>query len=170
MSSPFDVLFFEVRGRRCALPVAVVREVMATPPVTPIPGAPPALRGVVPVHGQVLPLLDVGPQLVAAGPAEAPPPRWEADRMVLVETTLPAPEGAASGDGGSNRQPVRAAFVAGRVTRLGSVDPGHSRPPPTGPGFISATVLDVEGPALLIDAGAALLALRQQLSPVEAAS
>jgi chemotaxis signal transduction protein len=169
MSVPFDVLFFEVRGRRCALPVAVVREVMATPPVTPIPGAPPALRGVVPVHGQVLPLLDIGPQLVAAGPAEAPPPRWEADRMVLVETTLPAPAAAgetAPGEGGNNRQPVRAAFVAGRVTRLGSVDPGHSRPPPTGPGFISATVLDVEGPALLLDAGAALLALRQQLSPV----
>jgi chemotaxis signal transduction protein len=167
-TASFDVVFFEVRGRRCALPVAVVREVMATPPVTPVPGAPPALRGLVPVHGQVLPLVDVGPQLVAATPSEAPPPRWEADRMVLVETTLPAPAGAAPAEAGSNRQPVRAAFVAGRVTRLGSVDPGHSRPPPAGPGFVSATVLDVEGPALLLDAGAALAALRQQLTPAGA--
>jgi chemotaxis signal transduction protein len=168
--SSFDVLFFEVRGRRCALPVAVVREVMAAPPVTPVPGAPPSLRGLVPVHGQVLPLLDVGPQLAPGTPAETAPLRWEADKVVVVETMLPLHPGAgtAGSEAPGGRQPVRAAFVAGRVTRLGTVDPSHSRPPPAGPSFLSATVLDVEGPALLLDAGAALLSLRQHLLPAGA--
>jgi chemotaxis signal transduction protein len=163
--TPFDVLFFEVRGRRCALPVAVVREVMAAPPVTPVPWAPPALRGLVPVHGQVLPLVDVGAQLAPGTPAETAPLRWEADRVVVVETMLPVAPCGGTGSDGQGRQPVQAAFVAGRVTRLGTVDPSHSRPPPAGPSFLTATVLDVEGPALLLDAGAALLSLRQHLSP-----
>src|SRR5215207_7095541 len=88
----FDVLYFEVRGRRCALPISEVREVLPSPPITPIPSAPPALRGLVPVHGQVLPLLDVGPQLASSsssgdsgGAAHA---RWDGDRIIVVETTV----------------------------------------------------------------------------------
>ncbi len=87
----FDVLFFEVRGRRCALPISEVREVLATPPITPVPSAPAALRGLVPVHGQVLPLVDVGPQLAssaAADSAGASPARWDGDRIIVVETSV----------------------------------------------------------------------------------
>ena len=157
----FDVLFFEVRGRRCALPVTVVREVLAAPAITPLPMSPPTLRGLVPVHGQVLPLIDIGPHLSGA-PADqggGQPLRWDGDRIIVIESPLP-PGGR--GEPGE-REPVRAALVVHRVTRLGTLDEGHSRPPPVGPGFVSATVLDVEGPALLIDAGGAMLALRQSL-------
>ena len=153
----FDVLFFEVRGRRCALPVNVVREVLAAPAITPLPLAPPTLRGLVPVHGQVLPLIDIGPHLsgAAADQGGVLPLRWDGDRIIVIESSLP--------DARNDRTLVRAALVVHRVTRLGTLDEGHSRPPPAGPGFVSATVLDVEGPALLIDAAGAMQALRQSL-------
>jgi chemotaxis signal transduction protein len=148
-----DVLFFEVRGRRCALPIAVVREVGAVPAITPVPLAPALLRGLTPVHGQVLPLIDVGPQLGPSGdPLNASLLRSEDDRIVVVEAVPPA-----------DRAPVRAALVVGKVTRLGTVNEDHSRPPPPGPSFVSATVLDVEGPALLLDAGLAIDAVRQAI-------
>jgi chemotaxis signal transduction protein len=171
----FDVLFFEVRGRRCALPISVVREVLAAPTITPVPLSPPTLRGLVPVHGQVLPLIDIGPQL-AGSPGEAAGVttlRWDGDRIIVIEAALDP--GGAEGqrdddrdrEGGERangrRFPVRAALVVHRVTRLGTLDEGHARPPPAGPSFVSATVLDVEGPALLIDAAGAMLALQQSL-------
>ena len=173
----FDVLYFEVRGRRCALPVAVVREVLASPPITPVPSAPAALRGLVPVHGQVLPLLDMGPQLTSSAAADsaglAPTARWDGDRIIVVETSVgslnpgggggPGSSGDEPGGSAPPRTPVRAARGANRVTRLGTVDEGHSRPPPSGPAFIRATILDVEGPALLLDAGRALDSLRAAL-------
>ena len=99
----FDVLYFEVRGRRCALPMSEVREVLATPPITPVPSAPAALRGLVPVHGQVLPLVDVGPQLGPRGSRSAGrlPARWDGDRIIVVETSVanvvPGTGGAAGG-------------------------------------------------------------------------
>ena len=148
----FDVLFFEVRGRRCALPVAVVREVLATPAVTPVPLTPPLLRGLVPVRGQVLPLLDVGTQLGASGGDPMDAARFlvtEQDRIVVVET--------------SSQPASRLAFAASRISRLGSIHEGHARRPPPQPRFVSATVFDVEGPALLLDATLALETLRLHL-------
>ena len=44
--------------------------------------------------------------------------------------------------------------------RLGTIDETHGRPPPPGPPFVAATVLDVEGPALLIDADRAVEQVR----------
>jgi chemotaxis signal transduction protein len=164
-----SVLFFEVRGTRCALPVELVREVLMAPAVTPVPLAPAPLRGVVPVHGQVLPLLDVGPalcQVMADGP-EAPVAasslRPSGDQIVVVETVASEP-----GVGQLAPARVRAALVASRVTRLGSIEDGHSWPPPRGALFVRATVLDSDGPALLLDPAAALDQLRlhlQEASP-----
>jgi chemotaxis signal transduction protein len=163
----FDVLFFEVRGRRCALPVAVVREVLATPTVTPVPLTPPLLRGLVPVRGQVLPLIDVGAQLGVPGGDSSEPARLvptKQDRIVVVETP------AGSGPAGpplplARARPAfsRLAFAASRISRLGSIHEGHSRPPPPLPRFVSATVFDVEGPALLLDAALAMETLRSCL-------
>jgi chemotaxis signal transduction protein len=174
----FDVLYFEVRGRRCALPISEVREVLPTPPITPVPSAPAALRGLVPVHGQVLPLVDVGPQLASSAGADsagASPARWDGDRIIVVETSVANVVPGTGGPGGregesfQSRAPVRAALVANKVTRLGTVDEGHSRPPPPGPPFIRATVLDLEGPALLLDPGRALESLRASLLGLGAA-
>jgi chemotaxis signal transduction protein len=148
-----DVLFFEIRGRRCALPVSVVREVAAAPAVTPVPLAPPLLRGLAPVHGRVLPLIDVGPQLAPSNdPLAGAVLRSDSDRIVVFEAETP-----------HDRGPVRAALAVNRVTRLGTINEEHSRPPPSGPEFIAATVLDVEGPALLLDAAAAIDAVRHAL-------
>ena len=186
------VLFFEVRGTRCALPVSVVREVLVAPHVTPVPRAPAPLRGLVPVHGQVLPLLDVGPALMLGNSdagasllASAAQLRPYSDQIVVVESELPhasnggEDNGDDGGDGGrgllddssgglalgsTRRPPVRAALIANRVMRLGTIEDGHSWRPPPGPGFVRATVLDADGPALLLDAGLAMEQLRHFLA------
>jgi purine-binding chemotaxis protein CheW len=150
---PIDVLFFEVRGRRCALPVSVVREVLAAPAVTPVPLAPVMLRGLAPVRGGVLPLIDLGPQLAPSNaPLASSLLRIDGDRIVVVEAET-----------ATDAAPVRAAVAVNRVTRLGTINEEHSRPPPPGPPFVSATILDVEGPALLLDAAAIIDSVRQAL-------
>jgi chemotaxis signal transduction protein len=141
-----DVVFFELRGRRCALPVSAVSEVTPIPNLTPVPQAPAAVRGVAPLHGQVLPVIDLGVWLSGGEPA---PFRPLTDKLLLVETAL--------GEGTA----VRAALVVERVMRLGTIDETHSRPPPPGPAFVAGTVLDVEGPALLIDAARAVDQVRE---------
>lgn len=142
---PTDVVFFELRGRRCALPVGVVREVVALPNVTPVPLAPPLVRGIAPLRGQVFPVLDLG---VWLAPGADPQPR-AGDKALLVDATL------------GQETPLRAALAVDRVLRLGTIDESHSRPPPPGPAFVSATVLDVDGPALLIDADRAVERVRE---------
>jgi purine-binding chemotaxis protein CheW len=147
-----DVVFFELRGRRCALPVSAVSEVAAMPALTPVPHAPPAVRGVAPLHGQVLPVVDLGVWLGPDGRGEPLAYRPGSDKVLLIEAAL--------GEG----TPVRAALLVERVMRLGTIDETRGRPPPPGPAFVSATVLDAEGPALLIDAGRAVEHVRQAVS------
>src|SRR5262249_2033594 len=106
-----DVVFFELRGRRCALPVAQVREVVPMPNITPVPLAPSVVRGIAPVHGQVLPVLDLGgPVSLGSEPRwESPVFRGNAEKLLIVEGTLR----------GENA-PVRAALAVDRVMRLGA--------------------------------------------------
>jgi purine-binding chemotaxis protein CheW len=54
-----EVLVFEVEGRRYGLPTADVRELVRAVAITPLPGAPAAIEGVVNVRGRVLPVLNV---------------------------------------------------------------------------------------------------------------
>jgi chemotaxis signal transduction protein len=152
-----DVVFFELRGRRCALPVSAVSEIAAMPSMTPVPLAPPVVRGIAPLHGQVMPVLDLGVWL-APGPesrGEAPIYRPGSDKVLLIETSF-----------GSEGSPVRAALAVERVMRLGTIDESHARPPPAGPAFVSATVLDVEGPALLLDATRVVEQVREAIRAV----
>lgn len=137
-----DVVFFELRGLRCALPLAVVRKVLPMRGVTPVPLSPPVVRGIAPMQGSVLPVLDLGVCFHPTGDdvAEAAGYRSPRDRLLLVETV---------GDAG--REPVCAALAVDRVLNVGTVDEQHSRTPPPRPPFLSATVLDASGPALLLD-------------------
>jgi purine-binding chemotaxis protein CheW len=151
-----DVLFCEIRGRRCALPAAAVREVVPTPNVTPVPLAPPALRGLAPLRGQVLPLVDLGVWL-APGADPLAAARAESDKIIILESTLP-----------SDNVSVRAALAVDRVTWLGNVDEQHARPPLVNAPFVTATVLDVGGPALLIDPARALETVRESIRQVTA--
>lgn len=49
-----------------AIPVGQVREVLRPPPLARIPLAPPAVRGLVAVRGELIPVLDLGVRLGAA--------------------------------------------------------------------------------------------------------
>jgi purine-binding chemotaxis protein CheW len=140
--APLDVIFFELRGLRCALPLAVVRKVLPMRGVTPVPLSPPVVRGVAPMHGLILPVLDLGVYFHPAGDesGEGVGYRSSKDRLLLVESASDA-----------GREPVRAALAVDRVMNIGTVDEQRSRLPPPRPPFLSATVLDTAGPALLLD-------------------
>jgi chemotaxis signal transduction protein len=150
-----DVMFFELRGRRCALPVHSVSEVVAMASMTPVPLAPPSIRGIAPIHGQVVPVVDLGVWLSPSPEASAAAPLYRpgSDKVLLVEALI----------GHDDAPPVRAALSVDRVMRLGTIDQSHARPPPAGPAFVSAIVLDVEGPALLIDAAKAVEQVREAI-------
>jgi chemotaxis signal transduction protein/nucleoid-associated protein YgaU len=78
-----ELLAFEVAGNACALPLGDVREILTLPYVTRIPGAPAALRGVVNVRGQVLPVLDVAVRLGAP-----PSPRTRSSVLLRVDPVV----------------------------------------------------------------------------------
>jgi purine-binding chemotaxis protein CheW len=149
-----DVIFFELRGRRCALPVAAVREVLPVPGITPVPLAPATVRGIAPVHGHAVPVIDLGVWFSATSePRLEPLPfRTGVDKVLLVES-------AVTGE----TTPVQAALVVDRVMRLGTVEEQHSRAAPAGPAFINATVLDLDEPALLVDLQKALDQVRDSI-------
>jgi purine-binding chemotaxis protein CheW len=54
-----------------AVPLASVRQIIERPPATRLPTAPPALIGLINVHGEVIPLLDTAALLDRAGMAAA---------------------------------------------------------------------------------------------------
>jgi purine-binding chemotaxis protein CheW len=60
---PLEVLVFELADRRYGLPAADVRELVRAVAVRPLPGAPPAVEGVINVRGRVVPVLDVRARL-----------------------------------------------------------------------------------------------------------
>lgn len=71
------VLAVGVGGAEYGLPAAAVREVVRPPPVTRVPFAPPAVRGVAQVRGTVLAVVDLGARL-GTGPVGPP------GRLVVV--------------------------------------------------------------------------------------
>jgi purine-binding chemotaxis protein CheW len=54
-----DLVVFEIDGRRYALPAADVREVVRAVTVSPLPGAPPIVEGLINVRGVLVPVLDL---------------------------------------------------------------------------------------------------------------
>lgn len=75
-----EYLLVQLGDERYALPPGVVREVARLGPITPVPGTPPALPGIISRHGAVLPVVDLRPLL---GLATAPPTR--ASRLVVAQ-------------------------------------------------------------------------------------
>lgn len=51
---------FEVAGRRCALDVSQIREVVRWAPVAPLPDAPKLIDGVLDLRGSIVPVVDLG--------------------------------------------------------------------------------------------------------------
>jgi purine-binding chemotaxis protein CheW len=56
-----------LRDERYAFPAEVVREVARSLAITPVPGAPPAVRGVHNLRGEVVPILELSALLGVAG-------------------------------------------------------------------------------------------------------
>ena len=152
-----DVVFFELRGLRCALPLAVVRKVLPMRGVTPVPLAPTVVRGIAPVQGFILPVLDLGVCFQSASDemGESAGYRFPKDKLLLVET---APD--------VGRDAIRVALAVEHGVNIGTVDEQHSRLPPPRPSFLSATVFDASGPALLLDIERTLDYVRDALSAV----
>lgn len=74
-----EVLEFEVDGVRYALPASQVREVVRAVAVTSLPGAPPAVAGVIDIRGGLAPVYDVRARLGFPGKAVHP-----ADHFVIA--------------------------------------------------------------------------------------
>lgn len=67
-----NVIVFSLAGARHAIELRWVREVVTLGWVTPVPGAPTPIAGVVNFHGSIVPVLDVAVLVgVAPGPATA---------------------------------------------------------------------------------------------------
>jgi purine-binding chemotaxis protein CheW len=63
------VVICRIAGERFALPVAVVREVVAVPPVIRVPGAPAPVRGIANLHGTLVTAVS-GPLLLGLAAGE----------------------------------------------------------------------------------------------------
>jgi len=58
-----EFITFEIGDRRLGADVMAIREIRAWSPATPLPNAPPHVRGVVNLRGVVLPVLDLSQRL-----------------------------------------------------------------------------------------------------------
>lgn len=68
-----EVVRFRMAGQRYTLESHFVLEVVRSPEVVPLPGAPPTLRGLTLLHGEVLPVVELAP-LFGRAPADASGP------------------------------------------------------------------------------------------------
>jgi purine-binding chemotaxis protein CheW len=76
-----ELVIFAAGGRRWALPLAAVERVVAMVAVEPLPGAPAGVRGAVDVHGDVLPVLDLGVRI-----GDPPHPLGAGAQLALART------------------------------------------------------------------------------------
>jgi chemotaxis signal transduction protein len=99
------LLTFELGERRYAVPLEFVREVLSAGAVTPVPGAPAWVRGVLNAHGTLAPTLDLGVMTEHAAPKTPRP----GDPVVLLEGPVQP---------WSDGQPPRAAVIVDRIVRV----------------------------------------------------
>jgi purine-binding chemotaxis protein CheW len=77
-----EYLAFILAGDVYAAPVALVREILKPPPLTPVPRAPHAILGIVSVRGQLVTVLDLRRRLRLSEPAIT-----RKARILLVDAT-----------------------------------------------------------------------------------
>ncbi len=70
--APLQVLVCETAEHRVALPFTSIVEIVQAVTVTPLPGAPPIVDGVINVRGAVVPVADLGARLGAASGSVKP--------------------------------------------------------------------------------------------------
>jgi purine-binding chemotaxis protein CheW len=75
------ILVVELEQMRLGLDITAVREIVRAVAVTPLPGTPSIIRGVIDVRGQIVPVLGLGQRFGRAPRSVVP-----SDRFVLVES------------------------------------------------------------------------------------
>ena len=106
-------LSFFVGGEEYAVGVLQVKEIIQYPPVTRMPGMPPAVRGVTNLRGRVVPVVDLA---LRFGQPESVVTKWTC--VVMVETTL---------DG----EPSVVGLLADAVSQVLELPPAEIEPPPS---------------------------------------
>lgn len=71
-SAGIEFACFELAGRTYAVAIENVREILATPPITPLPDAPSRVEGMIDVRGTLVPLVDAASLLIAKDVARGP--------------------------------------------------------------------------------------------------
>lgn len=83
-----ELLVFELAGLRLALELHCVREVFAAVLITPLPGAPPVVEGIIDVRGQVVPVYGIRQRFGLPAAALHPDQRivtaWTGERLVAL--------------------------------------------------------------------------------------
>jgi purine-binding chemotaxis protein CheW len=80
-STTVDLACFELAGQTWAVPIANVREILATPRLTPLPDAPSVIEGVIELRGTWIPVVDLESLIIREGTPAGP-----RSRTVVVET------------------------------------------------------------------------------------
>ncbi|HSJ06471.1 MAG TPA: chemotaxis protein CheW [Longimicrobiales bacterium] len=83
-----DLLAFEVGGARFGIELTAVREVVRAVFITPLPGAPPTVEGIIDVRGTVVPVYDLrtrfGLPIQPLHPDHRLVTAWTGDRLVAL--------------------------------------------------------------------------------------
>ena len=74
MSQPIQLLTFRTQGRWYACDLLWVREILRQPSLTPVDQAPPIVRGLIHLRGQILTALDLDLRLGCTGAGKKSPP------------------------------------------------------------------------------------------------
>ncbi|HPT82983.1 MAG TPA: chemotaxis protein CheW [Limnochordia bacterium] len=81
-SEEFQVVVFSVAGNEFAIPMTVVREIIAAAKLVPLPDMPPAMVGIINVRGSVLPVIDLKARFAMEG---GPAVEYNKQRILLAE-------------------------------------------------------------------------------------
>lgn len=129
-SESIDLACFELGGQRYAVPIAHVREILATPAITPLPDAPAVIEGVIDLRGTLIPVLDLASLLAREGSARSLRSRTvvvEARGFVVAFRVDRATQVVATSRDAVERLPALTREAGCRV--VGSVVRQHDRPP-----------------------------------------
>ena len=125
-----DLACFELGGQQYAVPIAHVREILATPAITPLPDAPAVIEGVIDLRGTLIPVLDLASLLAREGSARGLRLRTvvvEARGFVVGFRVDRATQVVATSRDAMERLPALTREAGCRV--VGSVVRQHDRPP-----------------------------------------
>jgi len=101
-------LTFQIANEEYGIAINAVREIIGTLPITPVPGSPPEMMGVVNLRGKVIPVVSIRARF---GMAEGEP---HAENVILVVDGRSGPIG----------------LFADRVREVAKFTPADTEPPP----------------------------------------